>query len=144
MIMSVLVHFGDYWIFNMSLSLARQHLRFVIDLQPYSFSSSSHADSCSLHSSDWEQLGGSHVTKTLICSSRARLTLPIESSVITVSIFLMYQLDLFMVLRNEPETNGLDWRKMSSSVAYLNITFQTRYAGMCSYFISFMAVVLLK
>lgn len=125
---------------NMSLSLGRLFLRFVTDLQPCSFSSSSHADSSSLHSSDWEQLGGSHVTETLMCMSRERLTLPIESSVIIMSIFLMYQLDLFMVLSNEPETNGLVWRKTLCSVAYLSITFPTRYAVMCSYFISFMAV----
>lgn len=43
----------------------------VTDPQPYSFSSSTHADSSSLHSSGWEQLGGSHVPNTLLmCTSR--------------------------------------------------------------------------
>lgn len=118
----------------------------VTDPQPYSFSSSTHADSSSLHSSGWEQLGGSHVPNTLLmCTSRAKLTLPMEISVITVSISLMYQLDLFIVLSNGPETNGCCCGGGgSSSVAYLNIRFHTRYAAVCSYFISLMSAVLDK
>lgn len=110
---------------NMSAaSLARLLSFSVTDLQPYSFSSSSHADSSSLHSSGWEQLGGSHVANTLLmCMCRARLTLPMEISVTTMSIPLMCQLDLFIVLSNEPETNGC-----CGSVAYPNISFQTRLA----------------
>lgn len=113
-----------------AVNLARLLSCCMTDLQPYSFSSSSHADSSSLHSSGWEQLGGSHVANTLLmCMCRARLTLPIEISVTTLSISLMYQLDIFIVLSNEPETNGYCvcvWGGNSCSVAYANISSPTR------------------
>lgn len=130
-----------------AVNLARLLLCSMTDLQPYSFSSSSLADSSCLHSSGWEQLGGLHVANTLLmCMSRARLTLPIEISVITMFISLMHQLDLLIVLSNEPESNGCCGKKcsMSCSIAYPNTSFQARLAIMCSYFISLISVFLLS
>lgn len=79
----------------------------MTDLQPLSCSSSSHADSSGLRGWGSKQMGGSHVTNALLmCVCKARLALPIEISLPTMFISLMWQLDLFILLSNEPENNG--------------------------------------
>lgn len=73
--------------------------------------------------------------------------LPIEISVTTVSISLMCQLDLFIVLSNEPETNGC-WVCVGGgdekSPVLLPSQTSVLKLDLCSYFISLMSAFLVK